>query len=63
MSLAYSIKNGTIMGPGNVHGMAETIREICAKGKDYYTETCRKRAGGSLIRTCASRSTLSCMRG
>lgn len=51
------------MGPGNVHGMAETIREICAKGKDYYTETCRKRAGGSLIRTCASRSTLSCMRG
>ena len=29
---------------GDVAGMAEAIREICAKGKDYYTEACRKRA-------------------
>ena len=29
---------------GDVDGMGEAIREICAKGKDYYTEACRKRA-------------------
>lgn len=43
MSLDYSIKKGAIMGTGNVTGMAEAIRSICDKGKDYYTEACRPR--------------------
>ena len=44
MSLDYHIKKGAIMGTGNVTGMAEAIRSICDKGKDFYSAACRKRA-------------------
>jgi len=27
-----------------VRGMAEAVRSICNKGKEHYTEACRKRA-------------------
>ena len=29
---------------GDVAGMAEAIQGICDKGKNYYTDACRKRA-------------------
>jgi glycosyltransferase involved in cell wall biosynthesis len=41
---AVSPETGVVVEQGDISGMAETIREICDKGKDHYTEVCRKRA-------------------
>lgn len=41
---AVSPETGVVVEQGDVAGMADAIRNICDKGKDYYTEACRKRA-------------------
>ena len=41
---ATSPETGVVVEQGDVAGMAKAIRGICDKGKDYYTEACRKRA-------------------
>ena len=41
---AVSPETGVVVEQGDIAGMAEAIREICDKGKDNYTEACRKRA-------------------
>lgn len=39
-----SPETGVVVEQGDVAGMADAIRGICDKGKDYYTEACRKKA-------------------
>lgn len=41
---AISPETGVLVEQGDVAGMADSIRSICDKGKDHYTEACRKRA-------------------
>lgn len=41
---AISPETGVVVEQADVAGMAAAILEICAKGKDYYTDACRKRA-------------------
>lgn len=41
---AVSPETGIVVEQGDVADMAEAIQRICEKGKDYYTEACRKRA-------------------
>lgn len=41
---AISPETGALVKQGDVAAMADAIRSICDKGKDYYTEPCRKRA-------------------
>lgn len=41
---AVSPETGVVVEQGDVAGMADAIRVICDKGKDYYTDACRKRA-------------------
>lgn len=41
---AISPETGVVVEQADVQGMAEAIRSICDKGKDHYTEVCRKRA-------------------
>lgn len=41
---AVSSETGVVVEQADVQGMAEAIRSICDKGKDHYTEACRKRA-------------------
>lgn len=41
---AVSPETGVVVEQGDVAAMAEAIRGICDKGKDYYTDACRKRA-------------------
>ena len=41
---AISSETGVVIEQGDMAGVVEAIRSICDKGKDYYTEACRKRA-------------------
>lgn len=41
---AVSSETGVVVEQGDVAGMAEAIRDVCDKGKDHYTDACRKRA-------------------
>ena len=41
---AITFETGVVVEPGDVEGMAAAIRSICDKGRDYYSEACRKRA-------------------
>ncbi len=41
---AVSPETGVVVEQGDVAGMADAIRSICDKGKEHYTDACRKRA-------------------
>jgi len=41
---AVSPETGVVVEQGDVAGMADAIKGICVKGKDFYTEASRKRA-------------------
>lgn len=40
---AVDFQTGLVVSQGDIYGMADAVKNICAKGKGYYSEACRKR--------------------
>ena len=41
---SVTAQTGIVVEQGDMNGLLSAIREVCAKGKDFYTDACRKKA-------------------